>query len=546
MIEPHALKEDSKATSTMRKCKILARIIKARRSPSWPAPPTPDLPPRNVADKLVDGYLSTMETVLRILHIPSFRRDYEALWTPGTKPDPAFLVQLKLVMAIGAVLYDNTFSLRPSAMQWIYEGHTWISGPEFKRKLTVQSLQTQLLLVLARDLVGVDEGSLWISIGSILRAAMYMGLHRDPACLPKRTVFAAEMRRRLWNTILELALLHGMSSGGPILLSLEDFDTAPPGNYDDDQLTGENPSPMPGNYFTQSSVAIALRETIPIRLKILRFLNDLSSHVTYEEALRLDAQMRSSYKILRASLQKQDSKKGVPPPQFAIRIADLFMNRFLLSLHVLFFSPLLNSTTYAFSRKVVVETSLKIWHSLIQPSPTSDGTSDSWDLGDDLTRLVTSGSGFFRISVNLVSMLIMAELKLQLQEDDGLTPVPLRQDLLSVMDAAKIWTIKAIERGETNIKGYIFTILVSTQIECLIDGVEREEMVLRLVSTAEAGEERCLKILEEQVAEGQPEGIVDDGMSHMALSTPADFMGDWDFSDFSVSLPLSLLSITDL
>ncbi len=48
-------------------------------------------------------------TVYRILHIPTFQREYEALWVPDNLPDAVFLVQLKLVLAIGAYYVRRRF-----------------------------------------------------------------------------------------------------------------------------------------------------------------------------------------------------------------------------------------------------------------------------------------------------------------------------------------------------------------------------------------------------------------------------------------------------
>jgi len=74
-----------------------------------------------VSDDLVDCYLRTLENVFRIVHVPSFRRDYESLWGPDPKPDPAFVILVKLILAIGAAAYDDAFSLRKSAIHWVYE-----------------------------------------------------------------------------------------------------------------------------------------------------------------------------------------------------------------------------------------------------------------------------------------------------------------------------------------------------------------------------------------------------------------------------------------
>ncbi|CAI4220091.1 unnamed protein product [Parascedosporium putredinis] len=402
MIEPLGLSEGSKAFITMRKCKSLARVIKARRVPAWPTAPTPDLPPKELADALVERYLSTMETVFRVLHVPTFKRDYAAVWAPDAKPDPAFLVQLKLVLAIGAASHDRVFSLRVPAVRWVYEGHTWLSTPEFKRRLTVQSLQTNILLILAREFVGIDEGSLWISFGSLFRAATYMGLHRDPVYLPKRSLFASEMRRRLWNTILELAVWTSLSSGGSPFLSLDDFDTRAPGNYDDDQLTLEDATPQPADHFTQSSVAIALRETFPARLAVLKFLNELSSAGEYDEALRLDAKLRAAYKTMGHSLRAQNTDQGSSEtPRFALRVADILMNRYFASLHA-------------------------------ASGPAGD-EAVPYDMDDSLTRLTMCASGPFRIAATYSSLMIAAELKLQRREDDSVSSAPPRPDLLAVV-----------------------------------------------------------------------------------------------------------------
>ena len=448
-----------------------------------------------------------------------------------TEPATAFLVQLKLVLAIGATTYDEQFSLRASAIQWVYEAQTWFSEPEFKSRLSIQALQTNLLLLLARETAGVGGDLIWISAGALLRTAVYMGLHRDPACLPKRTTFAAEMRRRLWNTILEITLQSSMDSGGPPLVSLSDFNTEPPSNFDDDQLVAEDPVPKPEDDFTQVSIAIALRKTFPLRLSIAKFLNDLGSHGTYEEALRLDAELRASHKALCRTLQGCNSSSGRSPSQFEIRVVDFLMRRYLSSLHIPFFGPALHETAYAFSRKVVIETSLKIWcaaypsSSIMAAQFRSDTASSD---RDDLARLTACGSGFFRTVAMQASFFIAVELKTQLQEEESLGPVPLRPDLLSVLDDAKTWSLRCIEAGETNIKGYLFMCLVAAQIEGLMRGLGKDEFPELLVKAAEEAEERCLPILEEKAAQGQTEGSVD-GLNQTSLNTPPELMEDWDF-----------------
>ncbi|KAE8452705.1 hypothetical protein EG329_013964 [Mollisiaceae sp. DMI_Dod_QoI] len=531
VMEPHMREESSKAVSGVKRCKSLAKFIKSQRSPPWPSPPTAILPTKDVADELVECYIRTTETIYRILHIPTFRRDYEALWESGTEPVSAFTVQLKLVLAIGATTYDEQFSLRASAIRWIYEAQTWLSHPNLKSQLTIQSLQTNTLLVLAQETVDVGGDSVWISTGALLRRAVHMGLHIDPARRPKMKTFAAEMRRRIWNTILEMALQSSMTSGGPPFLSLEDFDTEPPSNLDDDQLLAIDPMPKPEDEFSQMSIAIALRKTFPIRLAVAKLLNDISSPGTYEETLRLDAELRASYKTLCRNLQRCSSNSGPSPSQFEIRAVDVLMYRYISALHVPFFSPALHETAYAFSRKIVIEAALKIWYSVYPPlsittaQPHSDAASSN---RNDLARLTVAGSVFFRTVAMQATVLIAVELTAQLQEEESLGHIPLRPDLLSVVDDGKAWCLKCIEMGETNIKGYLLMCVVLTQIEGLMRGIGKDANPELLVKAAEEAEERCMPILENMAAQGRGEGTVDE-LHQMSLNTSPDVMQDWDF-----------------
>ena len=507
----------------------MAKIIKSQRAPQWPCPPSADLPPKDISDELVDCYLRTIETVYRILHVPTFRRDYEALWTSNTDPDTAFLVQLKLVLAIGAITYDDRFSLRPSAIRWVYEAQSWLSEPKFKSRLNILTLQIHLLHLIAREATGVGEDLIWISAGELLRSAIYMGLHRDPARLPSMTTFAAEMRRRIWNTILELALQSSMASGGPPLFSLDDFDTEPPKNFDDDQLVAEDSVQKPEDEFTQISIAIFLRKTLPVRLAITKFLNELRSNGSYAETLHLDAELKVTYSTLHRRLRECDSSTDSTPPQFASNVVDLIMHRYFLSLHIPFFGPALKETAYAYSRRVVVENALKIWYAAYPSSSlTAAQSSGSTNMSDrtDLSRFAASGAGFYRTAAMQATLFIAVELRAQLQEEESLGPVPFRSDLLSVLDESKAWCLHCVENGETNVKGVLLQCLVITQIQGLIKRVGKDEMAQLLIKAVEHAVDTCLPILEEMVIHDQQEGLVG-GSNQLPLKTSVE--GDWDF-----------------
>jgi hypothetical protein len=525
-MEPYLVDEGTKVLVGLQKCKYLGKKIKAQRTPQWPVPITTTLPSKDICDALVDCYFRTFERIYRILHIPSFKKDYDIFWNSENRHDPAFLAQLKLVLAIGCATYDDQLSLRSLAIQFIYEAQTWLSEPEYKARLGIPFLQTHILLLVARETLGVDGGMIWIAAGTLIRTAVYMGLHRDPVQIPNLSKFASEMRRRLWNTILEICLQSSMESGGPPFISIEEFDTEPPKNFEDDHLTTEDSMPCPENQFTSASIAIAFRKTFPVRLAIAKFLNDTGGQGSYEEVIRLDARLRASYKELRRTVQGYPN----PQPQFEILMLDFIIRRYLLSIHAPFFGPSFLETTYAFSRSAVVDTAVKLCNCARISSPSS-GSFLNRSMPSpqiDFRRLTVFGSGFFRTAPLHASFLVAIELKSQILAEEGLGPVSLRPDLLSVLEDAKTMSLQCIEVGETNIKGYLFMSLVSTQIEALVQGVPKDEVAGMLINAAEKAEEKCLSILEPRAAKGQSEKI-SNAIESEPTTLPSEMGDDWDF-----------------
>lgn len=205
------------------------------------------------------------------------------------------------------------------------------------------------------------------------------------------------------------------------------------------------------------------------------------------------------------------------------------MHRYLSSLHVPYFGPALQETTYVFSRKVVVESSLKIWRAACPPSPIMTAQPRAPSDWDDLPRLAVCSSGFYPTVAIHAALLIAVELRTQVQEEESLGPVPLRPDLLSVLDDAKAWCLRAIEAGETNVKGYLLMGVIAAQIEGLMRDLGKDEVAELLVKVAENVGERCLPILEEMAAAQGLEGGAVDGLQQVSVATPVEAIEDWGF-----------------
>lgn len=536
LLDPGLRSGKTTLLADVHRSKVLARKIKMQRTPIWPLAPTNDLPPRDLCDILVDRYFCTSETLYRVLHIPTFKRDYDAIWQGEKLPSISFMVLLKLVLAIGAVTYDENCSLRPQATSWIFEAQTWLSSPVFKSKLGLQYIQTSILLLLAREFVDVGGELIWIQAGALLRAAIYIGLHKDPSQLPRMTFFEIEMRRRLWNTILEVNLQASLMSGGPCTISMDDFNTEPPGNFDDDQLQNQSSNRSHGGTYTDMSLVLALRTTYTARLTVIRFLNDIATNGTYEETLRIDTTLRVAYKLMRNTLQPYSNASTASshhqPSAFALSSLDFIIHRFITSLHVPFFHASLHEAVYAYSRKSVVDSSFKIWN-LAKSPPTSPpfSSSPTNTTESDLTRFCRCGAGLFRASVFHASSFLAVELRAQLEDEDTAVPRP---DLVGICNEAADWVLRSVEAGETGIKGFILLRIIKAQIDCVKQRVSRNGMPAILVKAAEDAAKYCLPVLESLAGEnngsadgggGGERGAVGDDFD---LSISADFLQDWD------------------
>ncbi|KIW15907.1 hypothetical protein PV08_05957 [Exophiala spinifera] len=552
LVESYMRKEPTVIPAGLRRCKTLAKNIKSARVPVWPTPfLSDDLPPKDIVDHLIDNYLRTIESVYRIIHVPTFEKQVEALWNSvdGSIPrrDAAFMVQLKLILAIGAT-YDENFGLRVSAMRWVYEAQTWLNTPNSKIRLNLQSLQINILLIVARELVDVCGDLTWISAGELYRRAIYMGLNRDHQSPVGSTVLATEMRRRLWNTVLEISLQSSMYSGGPVLVSMNNFDTKPPSNLNDLQLGEKSPSIKPDEFHTQVSTSIALRKSFSVRLAVVKFLNDLRANARYEHMLQLDGEMRTAYKTLTRTMQGMlvTSSSGATAPvsaltlpntssdrswptKFELTTTDLIMNRYLLSLHIPFFEQSLHETSYAYTRKVVLESSLRICYmasrspfseqdsgggggvgrsnnSVYTPNSTCrQNTNLNTNTSSSLPeRSVPCGLGYgiypvYRSGFFQASCLVAAELRAQLEEQDGVGMgfTPLRPDLLPVVQDVKNWCHHGLRIGETNIKGYVFSYLIAAHIDALMRGMDKEDIPKFLIQSAETAMKESIAILED-------------------------------------------------
>ncbi|KAK1245344.1 hypothetical protein MKX08_004973 [Trichoderma sp. CBMAI-0020] len=535
------------------RCKVLGRKIKKHRlKPLSSTNLGLQIPARELADQLVENYLRTFEGVFRVVHIPTFRADYARFWEGSLPSNDSFVILLQLVMALGTTVYDDFFSLRPMATQWIFEAQMWLMIPPEKKRMNLEGIQIQCLLLLAKSTCNCGVDMVWMMAGNLVRNAMFVGLHRDPQFLGDMTIYRAEMRRRLWATILELNVQFSFDAGGSPLLSTAHYDTLPPANLNDDELTDEkdNGGIAKGPKVpTQTSVLRALQSTMALRLNLINHVNNTRPGDHYEETLRLNSDLTKSCRAISESLMALKAIPNSPITEFHVLVTEIFLYRCFHALHQPIIVKYLDDAKFYFSRQMCLDSALKLTHIWGFPdawSPDNPAASKAMDA--DLKRLVTTGTGMFHNVASQAMINVQIELfhvKTGQASSLGYLPTVGSTNLRARLIATREWKLSRVRAGETNIKGIIFMEACLAHIKALEAGVDSKDKTRLMFEAAIAMGKQCFEMLKGVAErEGLPASEWDDyetasldGLSTMS-GIPMDWMQDWVFDgDQGISFP---------
>lgn len=153
----------------------------------------PELPAKDVADRLLEHYFNCIHSVLPVLHWPSFTAEYEKVYQAGS------LVGVSSEWAavlFGVFACGKVHTLEPNREE---------KGKEFVRlscgiidvwqdNFNLDRARAALLVSIFLYEVNSKSAS-WVWIGSAVRVAQEIGLHIDSGPWP---AVEGEMRKRLW------------------------------------------------------------------------------------------------------------------------------------------------------------------------------------------------------------------------------------------------------------------------------------------------------------------------------------------------------------
>ncbi|KAB8345906.1 hypothetical protein FH972_022961 [Carpinus fangiana] len=493
---------DSELYALLDKCKRLARKLKAK--PEIGRPTATELqdyfPPRQACQRLVDLYLNTFERVFRVLHIPTFQREFNEHWNNPHNGNTSFIVKLLLILAIGAC-FDKDSSQDGSSFHefsslWIYAAEVWLKTSMGKQNLNLGGIQAHCLVLIARQTSTTGGDLTWISAGLLVRQAVSVGLHRDPSNFPNMSVLEAELRRRLWATTVELLVQSSLDSGLPPMISSEDFDCRSPANIDDDEVSVSTESPPMDKTLdrhTQTSMQCALLKSLPLRLMVAKALNSIRSDLSYDKTLKLSEQVmnacRSNSDLFKSQLSKPQSPEQEQAITFQVNLLDLLVRRFVLALHTAFAHKAVENVSYYFSRKVCLESSFLLLADSAASLPRERELRDEY-----CTRIGLYGCGLFKSVFLHAASTIFMELVFSLKEDSSPPALSLsRSELLRTVTDLVDVTRRRVGADETSVKPYVFFTCALAEIQAMQAGSSIERATS---SAAKASLEACIETLD--------------------------------------------------
>lgn len=292
------------------------------------------LPKKAVCDQLVNVYIRGTETIFRMIHVPSFMRQYQMYWDGQPQPE-VFLPQLLSILCVGyrfigagkGLVYDREGIHIPTACSLV---RAWLDSLRGKQLAEFSTLQCEILQLCAQRMIHPQNQESWTHLGLIVRMAMTMGLHRDPSEFAQRiSPFWAELRRRIWYTILEFDIQMSTQCNLPCSIRHGDFTCLPPRNLNDDELypdMPELPESKPIEQDTDCRIQSFCASTMSARFRVADILNRIDSLRDYDQVLELGKELERVFDEVRYILPKT-------PPEDPAEKRRQWMTRVILDMH---------------------------------------------------------------------------------------------------------------------------------------------------------------------------------------------------------------------
>lgn len=203
------------------------------------------LPTKDVANYLVEIYHENVHFLARVVHWPSFQLQHDNFWTSvlaNIEPPPS---QQAIVLA---VMFSAVASMSESDLMDLFNQPKSVVLANFQKGTEVVLSKAQVLrtakietvqafvaylIPMCRDQMSRAHSVL---VGTAIRLAECLGLHRDPADVYGLPPIECQVRRTLWFELCFLDFRTGEVHGPRPCIKRDDYDTRFPLNIDDVDL----------------------------------------------------------------------------------------------------------------------------------------------------------------------------------------------------------------------------------------------------------------------------------------------------------------------
>lgn len=300
------------------------------------------LPSKEETDAGVAIYLEQFEQLHRIVHIPSFRREYAKFWDPKHTRCASFTVLVLVILSVTACVSTHSppefeklvSNAHSKALRWIEACEEWAEKQSQKHRRLI-NYQIMCLLYLSKRINTVKKKRFWKGAGALVLDAVSVGLHREPH--PKVSPFNQEMRRRIWATIVSFDMQASFDHGLPSLLASLPILVQAPRNIDDaefDEDSEELPPSKPTSEYTYTSYQHLTRQSLPLRLELCRVLTGSGEPLDYDDVIRYTSEISREIDSL-PSWDAGAAKAGEEPktPLLAYTLLHIQLRAYIMPLH---------------------------------------------------------------------------------------------------------------------------------------------------------------------------------------------------------------------
>lgn len=211
-----------------------------------------ELPSRDFCDEALKWYFRGYHPLVPLVHVPSFRQDYEQFWNSLRADNQNRMNLLSLTTTILSFVYAGVVVSREqqhltlpnlSVLETTSRLHRLISRAlklaRFPHAPTLDTLRAYMIQQSIR-LKAEEPLTSLAFVGLSLRAANILGLHKDPKHFPQLDMIVGEVRRRIWWQLVHIDVCIAVNAGLPPLIDWHGWDVQPIAELKDDLIGTAN------------------------------------------------------------------------------------------------------------------------------------------------------------------------------------------------------------------------------------------------------------------------------------------------------------------